>query len=135
MRDKKTRHCLKSFIVEVILFIIHFYFGVYSFIDMLFEKYRIRLYFTLFWDHENKAFKYKKYTHIAIAYQYRPILCILVTITICVLAISTMFQPRNEKGKKKIAIILISVLIMILSIIAAIGVVYMYNWEMSLEVV
>mgnify|MGYP007102735059 CR=1 FL=1 len=132
---KKNSHRLNSFIGEVTLFIIHFYFGIYSFFDMLFEKYGIRLYFTLFWDHENKTSKPENYVKLAIAYQYHPILCILVTITICVLAISTMFQPRNEKGKKKIAIILISVLIMILSIIAAIGVVYMYNWEMEAECV
>ena len=107
---KKNSHRLNSFIGEVTLFIIHFYFGIYSFFDMLFEKYGIRLYFTLFWDHENKTSKPENYVKLAIAYQYHPILCILVTITICIL-------------------------ILVLSIIVTIGVIYMYKWEMEAECV
>ena len=96
------------------MFIAHFYYGVYSFFDMLSEKYGIRLYFTLFWNHENKTFKYKNYIHIAIAYQYHPILCILVTITICILSISAMVRTSNEKGKKKMVILITSILMLVL---------------------
>ena len=109
--------------------------GIYSFFDMLFEKYGIRLYFTLFWDHENKTSKPENYVKLAIAYQYHPILCILVTITICILSISAMVRTRNEKGKKKMVILITSILMLVLSIIVTIGVIYMYKWEMEAECV
>ena len=80
-------------------------------------------------------FKYKNYIHIAIAYQYHPILCILVTITICTLSISAMVRTRNEKSKKKMVILITSILILVLSIIVTIGVIYMYKWEMEAECV
>jgi cellulose synthase/poly-beta-1,6-N-acetylglucosamine synthase-like glycosyltransferase len=132
---KKNSHRLNSFIGEVTLFIIHFYFGIYSFFDMLFEKYGIRLYFTLFWDHENKTSKPENYVKLAIAYQYHPILCILVTITICILSILAIVRTRNEKSKKKMVILITSILMLVLSIIVTIGVIYMYKWEMEAECV
>ena len=123
---KKNSHRLNSFIGEVTLFIIHFYFGIYSFFDML---------FTLFWDHENKTSKPENYVKLAIAYQYHPILCILVTITICILSILAIVRTRNEKSKKKMVILITSILILVLSIIVTIGVIYMYKWEMEAECV
>ena len=123
------------FILEIAMFIAHFYYGVYSFFDMLFEKYGIRLYFTLFWDHENKTSKPENYVKLAIAYQYHPILCILVTITICILSILAIVRTRNEKSKKKMVILITSILMLVLSIIVTIGVIYMYKWEMEAECV
>ena len=115
------------------MFIVHFYYGICSELKMLYEKYEIELYYTLFWDHENKTYKCKNYMSIAIGYIYHPILCILVTITICILSISAMVRTRNEKGKKKIAIILISLLILLLSLVITFGVIYCYRDEMAHE--
>jgi len=123
------------FILEIAMFIVHFYYGICSALKMLYEKYEIELYYTLFWDHENKTYKYKNYMSIAIGYIYHPILCILVTITICILSISAIVRTRNEKGKKKMVILITSILILVLSIIVTIGVIYMYKWEMEAECV
>ena len=123
------------FILEIAMFIVHFYYGICSELKMLYEKYEIELYYTLFWDYENKTYKYENYMSVAIGYIYHPILCILVTITICILSISAIVRTRNEKGKKKMVILITSILILVLSIIVTIGVIYMYKWEMEAECV
>ena len=43
------------FILEIAMFIVHFYYGICSALKMLYEKYEIELYYTLFWDHESKT--------------------------------------------------------------------------------
>ena len=57
----RIKHDLFLFISEIVLFAIHFYYGVSSFLEMLSDKFGIKLYFTLFWDENKHAYKYWDY--------------------------------------------------------------------------
>ena len=121
------------FILETALFAINFYFGIYSLFDMIPDKINIKLYHLLFRDDEKNTWKYPNYMEWACEYQMNPRYSILLTIVIFVFSILVVKHSRNEKGKKKMAIILISLLILLLSLVITFGVIYCYRDEMAHE--
>ncbi len=121
------------FVSEIALAIIHFYYGISSFLDMLFDNFGIKLYFTLFWDYNKSTYKYRDYMVKAIAYHMNPIYCLLISIAIITLSVViTIISDKKSIGK---VIICFSVLTMILSLFITFGVMHRYFDEMSHEVV
>ncbi len=88
------------FILETTLFVINFYFGIYSLFDMIPDKINIKLYHLLFRDDEKNTWKYPNYMEWACEYQMNPRYSILLTIVIFVFSILVVKHSRNEKGKK-----------------------------------
>lgn len=130
---KKLILSLFLFVSEIALAIIHFYYGISSFLDMIFDSFGIKLYFTLFWDYNKSTYKYRNYMDKAIAYHMNPIYCILISIAIITLfVVITIISKKKSIGK---AIICLSILTMILSLFITFGVMYQYFDEMSHEVV
>ncbi len=127
------KYILFLFVSEITLSIIHFYYGVSSFLNMLFDKLGIKLYFTLFWDYNKSTYKYRDYMNKAIAYHMNPIYCILISIAI--ITMSVLIVIKCEKQSIGKVILYISIIIMILSLFITFGVMYCYFDEMSHEVV
>lgn len=78
-------------------------FGYYSFLlrhklffDMLFDKFGIKLFFTIFWDYNKSTYKYHEYMGKAIAYHMNPIYCILISIAI--ITLSVLITIKCEKN-------------------------------------
>lgn len=130
---KKYILFLFLFVSEIALAIIHFYYGISSFFDMLFDKFGIKLYFTLFWDYNKSTYKYRVYMDKAIAYHMNPIYCSLISIAI--ITLSVLIAIKSEKKSIIKVIICLSILIMILSLFITFGVMYCYFDEMSHEIV
>ena len=86
------------FILETTLFVINFYFGIYSLFDMIPDKINIKLYHLLFRDDEKNTWKYPNYMEWACEYQMNPRYSILLTIVIFVFSILVVKHSRNEKG-------------------------------------
>lgn len=118
---------------EISLAIIHFYYGISSFLNMLFDKFGIKLYFTIFWDYNKSTYKYSDYMGKAIAYHMNPIYCILISVAI--ITFSVLIKIISEKKSIGKVIIYISMLMLILSLFITVGVMYCYFDEMSHEVV
>ena len=130
---KKYILFLFLFVSEIALAIIHFYYGISSFLEMLFDKFGIKLYFTIFWNYNKSTYKYQGYMGKAIAYHMNPIYCILISIAI--ITLSVLITIKCEKKSIGKVIICLSILIMILSLFITFGVMYRYFDEMSHEVV
>lgn len=122
------------FISELSLFIIHFYYGISSSLDMLFDKFGIKLYFTLFWDYSKSTYKYWDYMEKAIKYHTNPKYCIIIFIAIVTLSVlSIIYQKKENSINKKL--IWIHIIMLILSLFITLGVMYCYFDELSHEVV
>lgn len=100
---------------------------------MLFDKFGIKLYFTIFWDYNKSTYKYHEYMGKAIAYHMNPIYCILISIAIITLFI--FIKIISEKKSIGKVMLYISTLTLILSLLITVGVMYCYFDEMSHEVV
>ena len=127
------KYYLILFAGEIALAIINFYYGISSFLEMLFDKFGIKLYFTIFWDYNKSTFKYHEYMGKAIAYHMNPIYCILISIAI--ITLSVLITIKSEKKVLGKIILYSSILIMIFSLFITLGVMYCYFDEMSHEVV
>ena len=130
---KKYIVFLPLLLSELFLTIIHFYHGISSFLSMLFDMFKIKLYYTIFWNDNTHTYKYWDYMGRAIAYHMNPIYCILISIVIITLfVLIKMISEKKSIGK---VIVYISVLMLILSLFITVGVMYCYFDEMSHEVV
>lgn len=130
---KKYIVFLPLLLSELFLTVIHFYYGVSSFLSMLFDMFGIKLYYTIFWNDNTHTYKYWDYMGRAIAYHMNPIYCILISIVIITLfVLIKMISEKKSIGK---VIVYISVLMLILSLFITVGVMYCYFDEMSHEVV
>ena len=134
MRIIKTyTHVLLFFLGEAILAIIHFYYGISSLLKMLYDNFRLKLYYTMFWDYDKSTYKNWDYMDKVIAYHMNPIYCILMSIAISLLFVLFIKHNKEKAIMIKILIIL-SILILVVSLIITVGVLYCYCDEMSHEV-
>lgn len=130
---KKYIVFLPLLLSELFLTIIHFYYGISSFLSMLFDMFGIKLYYTIFWNDNTHTYKYWDYMGRAIAYHMNPIYCILISIVIITLFV--LIKIISEKKSIGKVIVYISALMLILSLFITVGVMYCYFDEMSHEVV
>ena len=55
--NKDIYSCLLFFLGEAILAIIHFYYGISSLLKVLYDNFRLKLYYTMFWDYDKSTYK------------------------------------------------------------------------------
>ena len=135
MRIKKPyTHVLLLFLGEAVLAIIHLYYGISSLLKMLYDTFRLKLYYTMFWNYDKSAYKNWNYMDKAIKYHINPIYCILISIAISLLFVLIIKHSKEKTIPIKILISL-SILILVASLIITVGVLYCYCDEMSHEVV
>ena len=129
------KHILFLFLLisEIALFIINFYYGISSFIEMLYDTFRLKLYFTLFWDYSRHSFKYEDYMDKAIAYHTNPIYCILISIATLLLSILLLVYYKRNNLKYGKLLLFISIFLLAITILIIIGVLYCYFDEMINE--
>ena len=129
------KHILFLFISisKITLFIINFYYGISSFIEMLYDTFRLKLYFNLFWDYSRHSFKYEDYMDKAIAYHTNPIYCILITIAIMLLSILLLVYHKRNNLKYVKLLLCISIFLLAITILIIIGVLYCYFDEIANE--
>lgn len=120
---------------DIILFIIHLFFGISSFFKMLYEKCNINLYYQIFWDYEKSTYKSCEYMDKAIAYHMNPIHCLLISTTIAILSILYIFHHKKLHFKANTVLFFICITILTITLIIALGVMYCYFNEISHEVV
>ena len=111
---KKYIVFLPLLLSELFLTIIHFYHGISSFLSMLFDMFKIKLYYTIFWNDNTHTYKYWDYMGRAIAYHMNPIYCILISIVIITLFV--LIKIISEKKSIGKVIVYISALMLILSL-------------------
>lgn len=124
---------LLFFLGEAILAIIHLYYGISSLMKMLYDNFRLKLYYTMFWNYDKSTYKNWDYMDKAITYHMNPIYCILMSIAISLLFVLFIKHNKEKTIMIKILIIL-SILIFVVSLIITVGVLYCYCDEMSHEV-
>ena len=101
---------------------------------MLYDTFRLKLYYTMFWNYDKSAYKNWNYMDKAIKYHMNPIYCILISIAISLLFVLIIKHSKEKTIPIKILISL-SILILVASLIITVGVLYCYCDEMSHEVV
>ncbi len=125
---------LLLFVSEIALAIIHFYYGISSLLNMLYDTLRLKLYFAIFWDYNQQSYKYEDYMSRAIIYHTNPVYCILISIALSLL-LALIIKYNKEKNTIFRALTCISIFILVVSLIITVGVLYCYCDEMSHEVV
>jgi hypothetical protein len=133
--DKRKKQIVFLSICDIILFIIHLFFGISSFFKMLYEKCNINLYYRIFWDYEKSTYKSCEYMNKAIAYHMNPIYCILISEAIAILSVLYIFYQKKLHFKANSVLFFICITILLITFIITLGVVYCYFDEMSHEVV
>ena len=131
---KPYTRVLLLFLGEAVLAIVHLYYGISSLLKMLYDTFRLRLYYTIFWNYDKSTYKNGNYMEKAITYHMNPIYCILMSIAISLLFVLIIKHSKEKTIMIKILLIL-SILILVASLIITVGVLYCYCDEMSHEVV
>ena len=134
MRIIKPYTHILLFLCEAVLTIIHIYYGISSLLKLLYDIFRLKLYYTMLWDYDKSTYKNWNYINKAIAYHMNPIYSILISIAISLIFILIIKHSKEKTITIKILIIL-SILIIVVSLIITVGVLYCYCDEMSHEVV
>ncbi len=122
------------FLGEMALAIIHLYYGISSLLNMLYDKFGLKLYYTMFWDYDKNTYKNQDYMVKAITYHMDPIYCILISMALSIL-LALIFKYNRDKNTLSRVLKCISVLVFGISLLITVGVMYCYFDEMSHEVV
>lgn len=137
MKNKSRYVLIISLLVsEIIICAIHLYYGICSFLEMIYDILKIELYYTLFWNYKESTYKYWNYMNNAITYYTNPIYCILISIIILILSILIIVLTKHKRDKNLDKVIIrVSVFVLIITLMITTGVIYCYFYELSTEVV